>query len=652
MTLFDFFFDRVGDGVIRGIAFLVQRLPLETALGWGRGMAAGVYCFNKRRRVAYVNLKAAFPESTVQERKQWIREMFQHLGMSAIEMMRFPILRKEEVGRLVSTNPHYETYLSHRRSGKGSILLTAHLGNWEFAQIQEGLRGRPITVLVRRQKHPRLDQLLNSFRQYYGSVSVGTGKTGIRDLIKTLREGGCVGMAADQSGGDDGVWVRFFGRLTTSPRGPIALALKLGVKVLPVFMVRQNGPFHQLIFEPPLELVQTGDPEKDLQVNAQKYIQLLESYITKYKSQWLWGHKRWKRTRTKRILILSDGKAGHVKQSEALVKEIKEKGEKKEPPYEFLIEKIEVEFRGSWRKRIFPLFAFFFIPWAEGRLAWLQWFLSAESARKLERANPDVVVSAGSSLVPINLCVAKENLAKSTVLMRPSFPFNLFKYDLAVIPAHDRGLLPSGKFRIQGALSGLDPENLEVSKKLLAGSLQDPERIRISLFLGGETRRYKFSLSEVEDLLEEVERASEKLGGDFLVTTSRRTPEAVSQFLRKRLENHPRCQLCVIASEDSRPEVVPGMMALADFLIVTEDSLSMISEAVSSGKRVVVVKMSQNGLPEKHYRFQEILQKEWGVPVVETHQIFEVLGNGEVPRPYEHFDEERNKLREKLEALL
>lgn len=643
--------DWAGYWAVRAGAFAVQRLPLESALRLGQGLGTLIYGFNERRRVAYVNLKAAFPQSMTHERKRWTKEMYQQLGMAAIEMMRSRNLTEQDVDRSV-TNHGYETYLECRRSGKGLILLTAHLGNWELSQVVEGLRHRPMMVLARKQKYKRLDSLLNSFRQYHGSVAVGKG-AGTRDLIRTLRSGGCVGVLGDQSGGDEGVWVRFFGRLTTSPRGPIALALKLGVTVLPVFFVRRGGksPCHDLCFEPPLQLERTGDREKDIQGNTQKYIHILESFITRYPSQWLWGHKRWKRTRTKRIAILSDGKPGHVKQSEALVKEIIEKGSQARPPYETRVEKIEVEFRSPWRRRLFPSFAFFFIPWAQGHLDRFRFFFSQECSEKLERTSPDLVVSAGAALVPLNLCLARENLAKSAVLMKPSFPFNLFRYPLALIPAHDQGLMPVGHFRIQGALSGIDAKTLEISRKKLSGSLPNPEKVRFSLFLGGGTRKFKLPVSEVEILLGELERAAEKLEADYLVTTSRRTPEAVNQFLRGRLGRQSHCQLCVIASEDPRPEVVPGMMALADTLIVAEDSLSMISEALSTGKNVVIVKMTKNSLPSKHYRFQEILKTEWGVPVVRVERLSEALGKKEMRLPFERFREERMRIRKKLETL-
>ena len=121
--------DGGGYAIVRSIAFLIRRLSLESALAWGRGFGTLASYFDKRRKVAYVNLKSAFPESQVRERKRWTQAMFRHLGMTGVEIMRFPILREEEASRFV-THHGYENYLAHRKSGKGVILLTAHMGNW------------------------------------------------------------------------------------------------------------------------------------------------------------------------------------------------------------------------------------------------------------------------------------------------------------------------------------------------------------------------------------------------------------------------------------------------------------------------------------------------------------------------------------------
>ena len=110
----------------------MQRIPHRAALFLGALFGRiGYYLMPKRVRVAYVNMKSAFPESTARERKRWVKSMFANLGMNGAEMLRFPILTPEEVERYINHLPGgYETYLQERWKG-GLILLTQHLGNWE-----------------------------------------------------------------------------------------------------------------------------------------------------------------------------------------------------------------------------------------------------------------------------------------------------------------------------------------------------------------------------------------------------------------------------------------------------------------------------------------------------------------------------------------
>ena len=92
-----------------------------------------------------------------------------------------------------------------------------------------------------------------------------------------------------------------------------------------------------------------------------------------------------------------------------------------------------------------------------------------------------------------------------------------------------------------------------------------------------------------------------------MLTTSRRTSAPVERFLKGHLAEQRACKFFVIANEDNPPYAAGGMMGIADLLIVTEDSLAMISEAVGTGKRVIVLSLGEGDLPEKHYRFHQIL---------------------------------------------
>ncbi|HEY4528096.1 MAG TPA: ELM1/GtrOC1 family putative glycosyltransferase, partial [Candidatus Paceibacterota bacterium] len=360
----------------------------------------------------------------------------------------------------------------------------------------------------------------------------------------------------------------------------------------------------------------------------------------------------WKYSWTKRLLILSDGKPGHVKQSEAVAREFKNiSTQHGRPGMEYPTSTIEVKFKSLWHRGLFPWFAFFFIPWAQGRLRFLGWFFSSETQKAVENASADFIISAGASLVPLHLCLARDSRAKSIVLMKPSFPFHLFHYDLAMVPVHDRGPVPDGAFRTLLTPSCMEPERISGAAQKLARSLPRPGKVKLAVFLGGPTRRFSLELEPVRRFFLALDRSAAERG-DYLVTTSRRTPQAISDFLKREIANRAHCQKVVIAAEDPGPETAPGMMALASIVLVTEDSISMISEAISAGRKVIVLNFGSQGLPAKHKKFREILARESAIVIAGPEDLEEKIAALDLQKTPAILRLEKEALAKRLQKIL
>ncbi len=279
--------------IVRTIGFFIRLIPLRPALWLGRRLGdAGYWIRKDRRLVALDNLKAAFGEKGNKELYRIIRKVFQNLGMSFIEVLRFPKMDGRYIERhirLEGLNRIDEALKGNR----GVILLTGHFGNWELSGWTISASGYKAKVLAREQKLVRLNRLLDSYRELNGSEVIPK-KRAIREIIKGLRNNEMVGILADQDGGRNGVFVNFFGRMASTSEGAIAFALKTGCTVLPAFIIREDGARHTLRIEPPLHIARSGDYEMDVKTNLQAWTNILESYIRRYPEQWLWIHKRWK----------------------------------------------------------------------------------------------------------------------------------------------------------------------------------------------------------------------------------------------------------------------------------------------------------------------------------------------------------------------
>lgn len=616
------FLDSAGASGLRLLSGFLSCLSNDAAAGLARFIGSAVFFFHSRKRVAYADLKAAFGgRFTEKERWRIVRKHYEHIAHSAVEILRLPKLSEmppRELFEVHTQGPFFEEL----KENKAAIFLTAHFGNWEMLQLFAKSENRSVSVLARDQKFPKTNQVLNDIRERAGFHVNRTGM-GVRDFLHSLRRHELVGLLGDQDAGKQGgLILRFFGRKTTVPPGAFEIAGRAGVRLYPIFMARRGEKTFYDIHVDKAALLDPDKPEQ-AQAAAENYLKRLEEFISKNPEQWLWGAKRWKYSWTKRILILSDGKPGHVKQSEGIAAQfLKITSQYDRPGMEYPVSTLEVRFRSRFHRVLFSYFSVLFLPWAQGRLSVLKFFLEEGCAEKIIPASADFIISAGSSLAPLNLYLARDCRAKSIVAMKPGFPFNFYKYDMAVVPAHDEGPVPEGTLRTLIAPARMESGEMEAAAKTISKNMKQPEKVRVSVFVGGPTRRYQIRLEDIKELCGILNKRASSWG-HYALTTSRRTPAEIENFLKQ--NQNSACELTVIAREDSRREVVPGMMAMADILIVTEESVSMISEGLRSGKKVVVLSFETGNLPAKHKRFQDLLAKESAVTVANLKNLEEKI---------------------------
>ncbi len=606
--------------------WLVHFLPFRLSLFIAKCVGGTVYFFTKRRRVAYKNLRAAFAgEKSKREMKRIARLSMEGLAMGIVELLKFPDMDRATVERHVrfegtdQIRPRIE-------EGKGVILLAAHFGSWEFMNAIASLIGYPIVGLARAQKHPRSNEFLNSLRTCRGNQVIQKGIP-VREILKALRAGRIVGIIGDQDAGKTGTFVNFFGRSSSSPDGVAAFAAKTGATVFPVFMFRTGLLSHRVEVEAPIRVSEDSAEEgKRERAMLQSFADTLESKIRKSPEQWLWAHRRWKSTPDRFVLILSDGKAGHLNQSFALFEALKEERTSQGfSPQRLHLKTIEIRFKSRASKILFNALCVLFqgnIPFGD---TLLRCVLERECAQQLTGAYADIVISSGSSLAGVNLWARTENYAKSAVVMKPFASPRLF--DAVIVPSHDRMSPAENVFITERTLSTVCEETLKTEAERLFKTLKTPRgRKRIGFLLGGDTERVKFDKPLLEKSLENIQRACKESGAALLATSSRRTPSWVDQALKDTLGNAPDCELLVIASESNREGIVPGIVGLSDLVVVSGESLSMVSEAVSSGKPVVVFTPAVDGAGKAKAReFLDRMARRYGVKLVQPDGLYEVL---------------------------
>jgi len=268
--------------------------PRRAALRTGRIVARVAYRFHRRlRQTAEQNLKLAMPELSPEERDRLVRAVFDNLGRLLGEFSQFHKLNRTNIEETVRYEG-LENYLRAAAQGRGVLLLTGHFGAWELCAFAHGCYGYPLSFLVRPLDNALLDNLINAYRQRSGNRIIDKNAA-VRPVLKTLREGGSVGMLIDANTmREEGVFCDFFGVMACSTSGLAVLALRSGAPVVPGFLIwDEEDRIHTLTFGPEVRLVRTGDFKEEVRVNTARFTKIIEEQARRHPDQWLWVHRRW-----------------------------------------------------------------------------------------------------------------------------------------------------------------------------------------------------------------------------------------------------------------------------------------------------------------------------------------------------------------------
>jgi KDO2-lipid IV(A) lauroyltransferase len=279
--------------------WLILKMLAALPRGIARSSAASVtsmlFSLQPRlQKTAEFNLRLAFPDWTDAQRKDVTRKMVRNLGWMAAEFARLPRLTKENIENVVILEGH-ENFLEGQRRGKGVLYLTGHIGAWELSSFAHALYGYPLHYMARPLDNKRLDALVNQYRCASGNLPIFKNESA-RVMLKILKESGTVGILADQNTlPAEGEFVDFFGKLACTTTGLARVASHTGAAVVPGYAYwDETIEKYRLRFEAPVDLIQTGDTERDVFENTQRFAKVIEEIIRKHPDQWVWVHKRWK----------------------------------------------------------------------------------------------------------------------------------------------------------------------------------------------------------------------------------------------------------------------------------------------------------------------------------------------------------------------
>jgi len=276
----------------RLLAAGVILLPRSWALSAGEKL--GQLChgvLSKRRKLAEKNMHAAMPELSAQAVESKVKAMFGHLGILMMDIVRMKLFHAEKNLSRYFEFEHLERLKKAHEEGKGVLILTGHLGNWEAGSCFLPRLGFSTAFLAKKIKNPYIDGFIRANREQGGAEMIDA-KRGARRILKALGENKVVCVLLDQHH-RDGIKVDFFGQPAQTTTMLVQLAMKTGVPVLPAFTLRTDDNRYRTFFGEPVTFVPSSDPET-IKRYTQKCNDILEAAVRREPSQWFWLHNRWK----------------------------------------------------------------------------------------------------------------------------------------------------------------------------------------------------------------------------------------------------------------------------------------------------------------------------------------------------------------------
>jgi len=273
----------------------LRALSWDAACKFGERLGSlGYRPLGIRKRVVERQIAAAFPDLRRVAVTRLARESYRHLGRTFIETALLDSLGKDGLQKLVETVEGWEEIEEVMAQGKGAVLVTGHIGNWELAGAYVAARGVPLDAIVRGMANPLFDAYLNNTREAIGMTIVHDSEA-VRRTPRSLRAGRAVAFVADQGVmGLASTFVPFFGRPAKTPRGAAVFALRFNVPVVFVVALRQPNGRYRIVVER-IEAPQTGDRDRDVDAIVARFTQHLEKWVRAVPAQYFWQHRRWRR---------------------------------------------------------------------------------------------------------------------------------------------------------------------------------------------------------------------------------------------------------------------------------------------------------------------------------------------------------------------
>jgi len=274
--------------IILLISLFFNLFPRRASLFFGKLFGLFIYYILPiRKKVALQNIKDNFPELNNQKKLKILKNTYIHFGMILSDFLRTKKLNENNINNIIYMDDKTRQML---KDNKGAIIMTGHLGNWEYFLPTFGLNGFPFSIVAQKIKNPYLNRFFLKTRTIK-NVNIIFKKDGTKKMLQALKNQNYLGLASDQNAGKKGLEINFLNIKTSIPKGAAIFHIKTGAPIIIGYCIMDKNKKYTFS----TQILDTSDInfEKDDAIYTinRKFTDSLGRMIKKYPNQYFWFHK-------------------------------------------------------------------------------------------------------------------------------------------------------------------------------------------------------------------------------------------------------------------------------------------------------------------------------------------------------------------------
>ncbi|MGC8764424.1 MAG: lysophospholipid acyltransferase family protein [Brevinematia bacterium] len=296
--------------VVVPLSSLLSLLPLSFLRAIAKPLSLLIfYLDRKNKKIAEYNFRIVYKDNPLskEEKERLIKKLYHNLVLYGVEYLKLGAINKKNYKKFVEFEG-YEYVDEALQDGKGLIVVTGHIGNWEYLGSIPAKLGKNLAVIINRQFNPYTDWWLKHIREKQGKIKCFYNEVSdLSKIVRHLKNGGIVGTLVDQTYYFQPIFVPFFGMPSATADGPAKLHLKYKAPLMMAFGIRKPDGKYLLKFYPHVYFEKTENFEEDCKRIMTWINSEYEKIILKFPEQWFsFFHHRWERTKPEHFSDIED----------------------------------------------------------------------------------------------------------------------------------------------------------------------------------------------------------------------------------------------------------------------------------------------------------------------------------------------------------